>query len=479
MSNEIRVRFAPSPTGYLHVGSLRTALYNYLYARKTGGKFILRIEDTDQNRFVKDAVENLLKTLQSLNIDFDEGPQNGGEFGPYFQSERTDIYRKYVDELIAKDAAYPCFCTKEDLQKMREQQKKRGEDFHYDGRCRDLSTKEAEERIANGEKYVVRLKVPKNGECTFYDLVRDKVSIPWKMVDDQVLLKSDGFPTYHLANVVDDHLMRITHVIRGEEWLSSVPKHLFLYDAFGWKPSKMCHLPLLLNSDKSKLSKRQGDVAVEDFLKKGYLKETLINFVALLGWHAKGNKEIYDLNELIKDFSLKRLNKSGAVFDLDKLNWMNKQYLHKLDIDEIAKRAKTFFQEAGYHLEKTEHLKELVEVARQRITTLDEISAFAAPFFKGLEISENDRKILRTDNSQILLKFWLENIQSAKTIDENLINKLLKRSGKELGIKGKHLYPPLRIALYGKPHGPELPTIIDILGKEKVLQRLEKQIKEK
>ncbi|MBT5421231.1 MAG: glutamate--tRNA ligase, partial [Candidatus Cloacimonetes bacterium] len=279
MSNEIRVRFAPSPTGYLHVGSLRTALYNYLYAKKVGGQFILRIEDTDQTRYVNGAVENLLSTLEAMGLDFDEGPEKGGDFGPYFQSERTEIYNKYVKELLEKGMAYRCFCTSEDLSKMRDEQKAKGLDTKYNGHCRNLTEKEINEHLENKDNFVIRLKIPLDGEITFYDIVREKVTFPWKMVDDQVLVKSDGFPTYHLANVVDDHLMEITHVIRGEEWLSSVPKHLLLYKAFGWKPPKLCHLPLLLNPDKSKLSKRQGDVAVEDFVNKGYLTETLLNFV--------------------------------------------------------------------------------------------------------------------------------------------------------------------------------------------------------
>ncbi len=477
MNNEIRVRFAPSPTGFLHVGSLRTALYNYLYARKVGGKFILRIEDTDQNRFVEGAVENLIKTLKSVGIDYDEGPLVGGNFGPYFQSERTEIYQKYAQKLIDKNAAYKCFCTSDDLTKMREEQKANGLNMHYDGRCKKLSQKEIACKIAKNEKYVIRLKTPNDGEITFYDIVRDKVTFPWNTVDDQVLMKSDGFPTYHLANVIDDHLMEISHIIRGEEWLPSVPKHLFLYEKFGWKPPKMCHLPLLLNSDKSKLSKRQGDVAVEDFLKKGYFPETLINFVALLGWHAKSNQEFYSLIELEKEFSIKRINKSGAVFDTDKLNWMNGQYIRKMELEEIAERAKYYFQEAGYHLENEAHYLELVDIARDRITKLSEVTQFAKPFFTKLEFTDEEMEILKSESSQKLFKFWNESIRKAEIVDEHLINELLKYSAKELEIKGKNLYPPLRLALYGKPHGPELSTIIDILGKNKVIKRFEKVIK--
>ncbi len=477
MSNEIRVRFAPSPTGYLHVGSLRTALYNYLYAKKVGGKFILRIEDTDQTRYVDGAVENLFVTLNAMGLDYDEGPEKGGECGPYYQSKRTEIYNKYVKELLDHGKAYRCFCTPEELDKMREERKIKGLDTRYDGRCRNLNESEINEHLGNGNKYVIRLKVPIEGEVTFYDVVREKVTFQWNMVDDQVLVKSDGFPTYHLANVIDDHLMEISHVIRGEEWLSSVPKHLFLYEALGWKPPKMCHLPLLLNSDKSKLSKRQGDVAVEDFLNKGYLPETLLNFVALLGWHTPGDQEFYTLAELEKAFSLKRINKSGSVFDLEKLNWMNGQYLRNTDLKIIGEYARKYFIDAGYHIPNEKHYLELVDIARNRIHKLDEVTEFAKPFFSELEFAEEDRAILRSESSQILFKFWVDNIIDSPGLNEDLINKLLKRSAQELGIKGKNLYPPLRLALYGSEHGPELPTIMDILEKEKVLLRFKNALK--
>jgi len=471
MNNKIRVRFAPSPTGNLHVGSLRTALYNYLYAKKVGGKFILRIEDTDQTRYVDGAVENLFITLKKMGLEYDEGPGKNEEFGSYYQSERTEIYNKYVQELLDKGKAYKCFCTSEILDKMRKERKANGLDTRYDGRCRNLTEKEINDHLQNGDKYVIRLKIPQDGEITFYDIVRDKVTFPWNMIDDQVLVKSDGFPTYHLANVIDDHLMEISHVIRGEEWLSSIPKHLFLYEAFGWKPPKMCHLPLLLNPDKSKLSKRQGDVAVEDFLNKGYLPETLINFVALLGWHAPGNEEFYTLSELGKVFSLKRINKSGSVFDIEKLNWMNGQYLRNIDLKVIGEYAKTYFKKAGYHIPNEKHYLELVDIARSRIHKLDEVTEFAKPFFSELKFTDDDKAILGTESSQRLFKFWIDNIIDSPKLDEELINELLRRSTQELEIKGKNLYPPLRLALYGSAHGPELPTIMDILEKEKVLIR--------
>ena len=276
ISEEVRVRFAPSPTGYLHVGGLRTALYNYLFARHNNGKFILRVEDTDQNRYVEGAVENLIKTLKWVGLNYDEGPEVGGNFGPYFQSERLSIYKDHIDQLIEKGHAYPCFCSTERIQKLRAQQQSQKLQAKYDKHCLSLSKDEIKQKIADGEPYVIRLNVPANERIIIDDIVRGQVDFNSDIVDDQILIKSDGFPTYHLANVVDDHLMKITHVIRGEEWLSSTPKHVLLYDFFEWERPQFAHLPLLLNADKSKLSKRQGDVAVEDYQQKGYLKEALI-----------------------------------------------------------------------------------------------------------------------------------------------------------------------------------------------------------
>ena len=477
MNNEIRARFAPSPTGYLHVGSLRTALYNNLYARKTGGKFILRIEDTDRSRYVEGAVENLIETLKSVGLDYDEGPEKGGDFGPYFQSKRTNLYKKYVKELLDKDAAYYCFCTEDDLKKMREEQIANKMDIRYDGRCRNLSKEQIQQNLDQCKPYVIRAKIPDEGEVVFFDIVRERVNIKWETVDDQVLIKSDGYPTYHLANVVDDHLMEITHVIRGEEWLSSVPKHLFLYNALGWKPPKMCHLPLLLNPDKSKLSKRQGDVAVEDFLKKGYLPEALLNFIALLGWHAKGDDELYTMDKLEKEFSLKRISKAGAVFDVEKLNWMNGHYLRNLELGYIAIKAKPFFVDAGLDISDNEKYLKIVDVARNRISTLSEIIEVAKPFFTISIYSEEDQKIINEEGSQKLFTFWLDNLKALDTITEESINKLLQRSTEELDIKGKNLYFPLRLALFGNVHGPELPVIFDILGKNEVINRFQKLIK--
>ena len=471
MSNEIRVRFAPSPTGYLHVGGLRTALYSFLYAKKVGGKFILRIEDTDRNRYVEGAVENLIQSLKAVGLEYDEGPEVGGDFGPYFQSERTEIYKAHADELLEQGAAYRCFCTPDDLAKQREEQQAKGLDTRYNGHCRNLTNEQIERNIADGKPYVVRLKTPDDGELIFYDVVREKVTFGWETVDDQVLIKSDGFPTYHLANVVDDHLMGVSHVIRGEEWLSSTPKHIFMYQVFGWKPPKWIHLPLLLNPDRSKLSKRQGDVATEDFLNKGFLPEALLNFVALLGWHPAGDRELFSIEELIKQFSLKRLTKAGTVFDVEKLKWMNSHYIKTLDLNDIAKRAEPFFTDANLKISDPEQFKQIIKFARERVSTLAELPEVTAPFFQNLNFTEEDMKIINEKISQNVFHFWRDNLPKLETLDDNSINDLLKQTTEATGAKGKNLYFPLRLALFGSVHGPELTLIIEILGIEKSVKR--------
>ncbi|MDP2362907.1 MAG: glutamate--tRNA ligase, partial [Ignavibacteria bacterium] len=330
----VRVRFAPSPTGFLHVGGLRTALYNFLFARRHGGKCILRIEDTDRTRLVENVADKLIESLKWAGVEFDEGPIQGGDCGPYTQSERLGLYKKYADILLATDSAYYAFDSSEEIAAMRERQQAEKLDLKYDRinmkNQLTIGEEKTKELIESRANYVVRLKVPENFDVQFKDIIRGEVTVNSKEIDDQVLMKSDGFPTYHLANVVDDYAMGITHVIRGEEWLPSTPKHVLLYDAFGWQKPQFAHLPLLLNKDKSKLSKRQGDVAVEDYIAKGYIKEAFVNFIALLGWNPTGDREIYEFQELIDLFILEKVNKGGAVFDLVKLDWMNAQYLRKM-----------------------------------------------------------------------------------------------------------------------------------------------------
>lgn len=476
-SNEVRVRFAPSPTGYVHVGSLRTALFNYLFTRHFNGKFIIRIEDTDRTRLVEGAVENLVDVLKNLGIDYDEGPIIGGDFGPYYQSERLDIYKKYCDELIQKGFAYYAFETPEELEEMKRLQQLEGKQTAYDRRARNLTQKEIEDNLNSGKPFVVRLKVPLNEEIKFTDAVKGIIKFDSNQVDDQVLLKSDGFPTYHLANVVDDHLMKITHIIRGEEWITSVPKHIILYNAFGWEIPNMAHVPLLLNTDKSKLSKRQGDVAVEDFIKKGYLKEALINFVALLGWHPSEkdgvSKEIFSMKELIENFTIDRVQSSGAVFNLDKLNWMNNEYIKNYNLDELLNISLPYFNNTGFDLNDKEKIKLILSAIRVYLERLDQIPEKVKIFTKEkIEIPEEFKDLVYNESSKKVFEVLKNKILSTEKISADDFKNMLNESGKETGVKGKNLFKPVRIALTGEEHGPEMPVIAEIYGKEKLLNIL-------
>ena len=473
---ETKVRFAPSPTGNLHVGGLRTALYNYLFAKKVGGKLLLRIEDTDQNRKIDNATTNLISTFKKLNIKFDEFPQCDGKNGPYFQSERLNIYHNHIQMLIDSRDAYPCFCSSERLEKVRTQQSENKQTIKYNRHCLKLNPKDTNEKMIN-EPHVVRMKVPNDEEVVFYDMVRGQISIRCKEIDDQILMKSDGYPTYHFANVVDDHLMGITHVMRGEEWLSSTPKHVLLYQYFDWKLPKFIHLPLLLNPDKSKLSKRQSDVTVEDYLNKGVLPETLINFVALLGWHPQNEREIFSLNELIKEFSIKRIQKSGAIFDSDKLEWMNSQYLKNMNLDTISSLAQSYY--IGHNLDISDKQKYLliVDNARQRGTTLSEMPEKSKMFYGSLDISAENLDLINSSTSQTLLKIIYTSLTKESDCDGDKFKTIIMDTGDGLDVKGKNLFFPVRIALYGDPKGPDIPLIFSILGKDETLNRLSQVIK--
>ena len=467
----IKTRSAPSPTAYLHVGGLRTALYNYLYAKKTGGSFVLRIEDTDQSRKVEGAVDNLLSTFNRIGIQFDEGPDQGGENGPYFQSQRLDTYKKYINELIDSGNAYPCFCDTERLKNVRQQRLTDKLNTPYDRHCLSLSRDEAMTRMST-ESHIIRLKSPADEDIIFYDIVRDKVSIKSNDLDDQVILKTDGFPTYHLANVVDDHLMGISHVIRGEEWLSSTPKHVLLYRFLGWSPPKFAHLPLLLNPDKSKLSKRQGDVAVEDFLDKGFLAETMLNFVALLGWNPGNDKEIFSLKNLEKEFSIKRIQKSGAVFDQDKLNWMNSLYLKNESLENICKKVESVFTSENFDISDNDKFRSAVDYARKRVNTLNELPDEVRMFYFDLKFNNEDGEILSLKTSFSVCQFWLKELDTQSSWNADDLKSLLKRTIEETGVKGKDLYSPLRLALYGSVHGPDMPTLFNLLDLETIKLRL-------
>ncbi len=480
MTENVRTRFAPSPTGFLHVGGLRTALYNYLFAKHYNGKLVLRIEDTDRSRYVPGATENLVQTLQTMSIDYDEGPDKEGSYSPYVQSERQELYKKHAQQLVDQEDAYHCFCTPDRLEEMRKKQEANGEQPKYDGTCRRLSNVEIKENLSEGKPYVIRLKMPGEGETVFQDLIRGEVRVNNEMVDDQILIKSDGLPTYHLANVVDDHFMEITHVIRGEEWLLSVPKHLQLYRAFNWQIPQLAHLPLLLNPDRSKLSKRQGDVAVEDFLKKGYLPQALNNFIALLGWNPGTDKEIFSMNELIEQFSLERVNKSGAVFDRQKLDWMNGHYIRELSESDRNKFLMPFLEKAGYDVSDREKISKIISGVYKNLSRGDEIVEKAAVFFRDIiQVEEEEaRQIVKKDTAKTVLQTFLQKIEQLPQLTVDSFKTVMKEIQQETGIKKGELWMPIRVALTGVTHGPELPIVIEVFGKNKI-QKFVQQVLEK
>ncbi len=482
MINETpRVRFAPSPTGFLHVGGLRTALYNYLFAKRNNGTFVLRIEDTDRNRFVEGAVENLIKALKWAGLDFDEGPETGGDFCPYMQSQRLNIYKKYADELIEKGEAYYCFCTPERLKALKEEQEKQKlPQAKYDKLCLHLSNDEIINKLASGIPKVVRLNVKGNHTIRFDDIIREHVEFDSNNVDDQVLIKSDGYPTYHLANVVDDHLMKITHVIRGEEWLSSTPKHVLLYDAFDWERPIFAHLPLLLNPDRSKLSKRQGDVAVEDYRDKGFLKDALINFVALLGWNAGDDREFYYIDELIKSFSLERVNKAGAVFDLQKLNWLNSEHLRKKSLSELLADLRIEIQKSKFKSQNfsDDYLAQIIEAMKERVSFVKEFIDNCTYFYEAPTQYEQKsiEKNWKPETPEHLNKLK-EEFASLNNPKKEDFETALSKISEELNVGKGKLIHPLRLAVSGQSTGPGMFDLLIIIGKDEVVKRIEAAIK--
>ncbi len=472
----VRLRFAPSPTGYLHVGGLRTALFSYLYARQQGGTFLFRLEDTDQQRLVEGSEQDLLAMLRWAGVDCDEGPTLVGDFGPYRQSERLSIYRTHLEQLVAQNHAYACFCKQERLDSVKRMQKAQGLIPKYDGHCRDLPQPEVTSRIDAGEAHVYRMRLPDEAEKVLIDdLIRGKVVIDTNQLDDQVLLKSDGFPTYHLACVIDDHLMQISHVVRGEEWLPSFPKHLLLYRYFGWEPPQFAHLPLILNPDRSKLSKRQGDVAVEDFKAQGYIAEALVNFIALLGWNTSDDQEIFSMQELVEKFSFERVGKAGAVFDRNKLEWMNQQYIQKLDLDDLMSRLQPYLAASAFAENDPDLLRRAVQIVQPSLTRLPLVLDKLAIFFDDKPKLDKPELIeyLKQDEARTVLQNFREQLDAADTLDEASFKQLVKATQKAVGIKGKGLWTPLRYAITLEEHGPDLSMMAAFFGKEKCLRLLD------
>lgn len=468
----VRTRFAPSPTGFLHVGGLRTALYNYLYAAKHKGEFILRIEDTDQERMVEGASKHLEVVLKNFGL-------NWSNEEIIFQSKRLDVYKNFSEQLVKEGKAYYCFCTKDRLDELRQKQQAEKKPPMYDRFCLNLTESDISLKLKENLDHVVRFKMPREGKTVFTDIVRGEVSFDNNLIDDQIIIKSDGYPTYHLASVIDDHESEITHVIRGEEWLPSTPKHILFYRAFDWIPPQFAHLPLLLNSDKSKLSKRQGDVNAEDYLKKGYLPEVLLNFVLLLGWNPGTDQEIFTLPEMIKNFSLEKINKSGSIFNVEKLDWLNAEYIKKLSAKELAEMAKPYFDSAGIQTDP-ETLEKIVATEQQRIKKLDELVPATKFFFEELDY-ESSNLIWKKSNQpetvshlKEIIKL-LQNYPQEKWTTDNLekdIKKFIEQNNLGMG----DVLWPVRLALSGLDKSPGPFEIANALGKEKTLTRLQKAL---
>ncbi len=472
----VRVRFAPSPTGYLHVGGLRTALYNFFFARHHNGSFILRIEDTDRTRYVENSVENLIKSLTWAGITFDEGPHVGGNFGPYVQSQRLEIYRKYAFELVENGFAYYAFDTPEELEEARS--KATSHDFKYERHKMKnqftLGLDKSLELINLGTPFVIRLKVPENREISFNDIIRGNIKVHSKDIDDQVLLKSDGFPTYHLANVVDDHLMQISHIIRGEEWLASVPKHILLYEAFGWEIPKLAHLPLLLNEQRKKLSKRDGDVAVEDYIRRGYFPDAFVNFIALLGWNPSADREIFSVAELIEKFNLEKVNKDGAVFNVVKLDAINAKYLQTKPIDELVAFFKLWLGERGLNKFTDEYLGKVIALFKERVKVLPQLIDFAPYMFEKPSHYDEDylNKHLK-DDTLSHIKNLLEEFKKLGSFDSNTLHNVVNDYLQKYSLKLKDIVHTLRVAVTGLSYGAGMFETMEVLGQSEVIERLE------
>lgn len=474
---KVRVRICPSPTGDPHVGTAYAALFNFVFAKKHNGKFLLRIEDTDQTRLVPGATEQIIKSLQWLGLRWDEGPDMGGPHAPYIQSERLPIYQKYAQELVKKGKAYYCFCRPERLEKMREEQRIRHQPTIYDGTCRKLTLQEAEEKIKKGEKFVIRFKIPKEGETKFKDLIRGEVSFKNNLIDDQVLLKSDGFPTYHLGVVVDDHLMEINHVIRAEEWLSSTPKHILLYQAFSWPQPEFAHLPLLRNPDRSKISKRKNPVSLIWYRQEGYLPEALLNFLALLGFSLPSGVEIFNLEELTRHFSFDRIVTSGPVFNLEKLNWLNGEYIRKRSLTDLAELLKNWAKETGFKIRASneEELLKILSLVQDRMKKLGEFGELTEFFFLA-PLVDPDLLLAGQGKEKVGMQLaaTLEAYEDTDRWKKEKLERITRRVAEDLNVKAQDFFMVLRVALTGKTNTPPLFETMEVMEKETVIYRLKK-----
>lgn len=476
-NKKVRTRFAPSPTGFMHIGNLRTALYEYLVAKSNDGDFVLRIEDTDRERYVDTAVDVIYKTLESAGLQHDEGPDKPKEYGPYVQSERLDMYKPYAEQLIKEGKAYRCFCSKERLESLKDDDTPGG---GYDRHCRDLPQEEIDRLLAEGVPYVIRQKMPLDGKTTFTDAVFGEITVENSELQDQILIKTDGYPTYNFANVIDDHTMNITHVVRGSEYLSSTPKYNLLYEAFGWEIPTYIHLPLIMGKDAdgniAKLSKRHGSTGFEDLVNEGYLPQAIINYVALLGWCPENNQEIFTLEELTKAFKIEGISKSPSIFDYDKLEWFNAEYIRRMSADEFTRYAMPYYKEVV----KTKDLEwnKVTDILHQRVTKFTQIPEMidfleALPEYEA-DMFVNKKSKTNLENAPVMLSKVTENLKSLESWDKDSIHDCLINLAAELEVKNGTVMWPARIAAAGKKVTPGgAVEILDILGREESLKRLE------
>ena len=474
--SEVRTRFAPSPTGYLHIGGLRTALYGWLFAKNHGGKFVLRVEDTDQQRYVEGATDLIYRTMKQTGLTYDEGPDVGGPYGPYIQSERREIYQKYADELVERGGAYYCFCTKEEIEQRRKAAGHEEGAYKYDRKCADIPLDQARRRIANGEPYVVRQRIPDSGTASFDDLVYGHIEVDVHELEDGILLKSDGLPTYNFANVVDDSLMHITHIIRGTEYLSSTPKYNLIYQAFGWDIPQYLHLPPVMKDAHRKLSKRYGDASYEDFIRRGFLKEAILNYIALLGWNPGTNQEIFTMEELAAAFDVKGISKSPAIFDENKLRWMNAEYIRHMDEAAFTAHAAPYYDRV---LPTSDSQKQvLCQILQQRLETFAEIPDKIA-FLRALpeyDLAMYCHKKMKTDleKSKTALEKAQQALGTLQDWQQQAIHDTLLGAAAELGLKNGQMLWPVRVAVTGTqvtPGGAVEAAVL--LGKEETLRRIQ------
>lgn len=469
---KVRTRYAPSPTGFMHIGNLRTAIFEYLLAKKYNGDFILRIEDTDQEREVEGAIDFIYNTLDLCGFKIDEGPNNEGNFGPYIQSKRKDIYKEYALKLVEMGKAYYCFCSEEELSKMREKADARKKPFLYDGRCSRLSKEIIEENLKNNVPYVIRQKMPKEGVTIVEDLIYGKVKIDNSILDDQILLKSDGFPTYNFANVIDDHLMEITHVIRGKEYLDQTAKYNLLYEAFGWEKPTYIHVAMVLGEDGNKLSKRNGDASFMDLYNEGYLPEAIVNYLSLLGWSPESNQEIFSMEELISNFNEARISKSSSGYDVKKLKWFNHQYINKMDDETYLNWIKKYFSN---ECDKSEEwLNHLLLIYKSHLNYGKEINELTSSFFNKEFVIDAEAKEFMESDEVIpkVVEVFKEEIKSTSNWSVEALQEVINNVKEKAGVKGKMLFMPIRIASSGIMHGPELADTLYLIGKEEILNRL-------